>query len=62
MVYYVTFAVDARFVAEIEANDIEEAIDLATDRFCDADFGDAEDIEGDAIIVENESGNFVWER
>lgn len=62
MVYYVTFAVDARFVAKIEANDIEEAIDSATDRFCDADFGEADDIEGDAVIVEDESCNFVWER
>ena len=62
MIYYVTLAVNARFMAEVEANDTQGAIDAAVEQFYDADFGVASDIEGDVIIVENENGNFVLER
>ena len=61
MKYYVTFKVDARFMAEVEAASIDEARKKATESFSDADFGVAEDIDGEAIIVEDEAGNYVWE-
>ena len=62
MTYYVTFKIDARFIAAVEANSVEEARRSAMNRFQDADFGEAEDIDGEDIIVEDETGNFVWER
>ena len=62
MKYYVTYRIDARYVVEVEANDIEEARKKASEEFCDADFGVAEDIDGEDIIIEDEDGNYVWER
>lgn len=62
MKYYVTFKVDARYIAEVDADDIEEAKEKAQYSFEEADFGVAEDIEGESIIVEDENGNYVWEK
>ena len=61
--FYVTFKIDARYVAEVkDAKDLDEAREKARDMFCEADFGEAEDIGAEEIIVEDEKGNFVWER
>lgn len=62
MKYYVTYRIDARFVAEVEADSLEEARNKAEEKFSDADFGVAQDIDGEDIIVEDENGNYVWER
>lgn len=62
MKYYVTYKVEARFIAEVEADDIEEAKKKAESEYVDADFGVAEDIDGEPIIIEDENGNYVWER
>lgn len=62
MKYYVTYRIDARFVAEVEADNLEEAMKKAEYKYYDADFGVARDIDGEAIIVEDENGNFVFER
>lgn len=34
----------------------------AESEYLDADFGEAEDIDGEMIVVEDEKGNFVWEK
>lgn len=62
MKYYVTYKIDARYIAEVEAENIEEAKQKAEDKFLDADFGNAEDIDGEAIIVEDNNGDYVWEK
>ena len=62
MKYYVTYKIDARYVAEVEADSIEEAKEKAAADFCDADFGCATDIDGTDILIEDENGNYVWER
>ena len=62
MTYYVTYKIDARYIAEVEADNLEEAKNKALDKYQDADFGEAVDIDGEAIIVENERGNFIWEK
>ena len=62
MDFYVTFRVDARFIAVVNADDVETALEEAEQRFFDADFGEAECIDGKAIIVEDQNGNFVWEQ
>lgn len=62
MKYYVTYKIDARYVAEVEANSLEEAMKKAELEYIDADFGVASDIDSETIVVEDENGNYVWER
>ena len=62
MKFYVTSKIEARYVAEVEADNIEEALEKANHKFMDADFGAAEDIESEQIVVEDEDGNYVWEK
>lgn len=57
-----TFDVAARFVAQVNANSVEAAINEARLRFCHADFGEADCISGEAIIVEDEHEELVWKR
>lgn len=59
--FYVTYRIDARYIAAVTANDVEEARRLAQYEWEEADFGVAEDIEGDQVSVENEKGDIVWE-
>jgi hypothetical protein len=60
--FWVTFRVDARYVVEVEAETKDEALQIAQEKFSDANFGDASDVDGEAIIVEDENGVFVWEK
>lgn len=62
MKYYVTYKIDARYCVGVEADNLEEAMKKARDEYYDADFGAAEDIDGETIIVEDENGNYIWER
>lgn len=62
MKYYVTYKFEARYIAEVEADNPKEAMKRAEEEYIDADFGEAEDIDGEAIIVEDENGNYVLER
>lgn len=61
MKYYVGFRVDARYIAEVEADSLEEALSKAENDICDVDFGEAEDIDCDAIWVDDENANQIWE-
>lgn len=60
-VFYVTYRIDARYVAEVHADNVEDAKREAQDSWESADFGEAEDIGGEPIIIEDEDGNYVWE-
>lgn len=60
MKYYVTFKMEARYVAEVEATSLAEARKAAESQFFDADFGDAFDIDGEPIVVEDENGDYLW--
>ena len=62
MEYYVTYKVEARYIATVEADSTEEALELATSEFSDADFGAASDIDGEPIIAEDEKGKLVWKK
>ena len=62
MKYYVTYKIDARYIAEVEADSIKEALEKAESEYYDADFGAAQDIDGESMVIEDENGNFVWER
>ena len=37
-------------------------MEKAESEYIDADFGVAGDIDGEAIIVEDENGNYIWEK
>ena len=60
--FYVTYKIDARYIAEVEAGTIKDALKKAAKEYINADFGEACDIDGEAIIVEDENAKFVWER
>ena len=62
MKYYVTYKIDARYIVEVEAENIEEAKKQGESKFVNADFGEAEDIDGEAIVVEDNNGDYVWEK
>lgn len=62
MKYYVTYKIDARYVAVVEADSLEEAMKKAEYEYYDADFGVARDIDGEAIMVEDENGNYIFEK
>lgn len=60
--YYVTYRIEGRFVCKVNARTEEDARKLSVEKFCDADFGELSDINGYPVIVEDEEGNFVWEK
>lgn len=60
--YYVNYKVGSRYVVKIEATSLEEAMKKAENEFSAADFGESEDIEGEIVSVENEDGDFVFEK
>ena len=60
--FYVTFRIDGRFVASVKAKTEKEARDKAEEVYYSSDFGVLHDIEGEPIIIEDENGNFVWEK
>ena len=60
--FYITYKIEARFIAAVDAESLEEAMEAAEGRYHDATFGEAEDIEGEPIIAEDQDGNFVWEK
>ena len=60
--YWCTMKVEGRFVARIDAHNEQEALALMASEYQAADFGDLEDIDGETIIIEDEYGNYVWEK
>ena len=62
MYCYVIYKVEARYIAEVEADNLEEARNKANEEFFNTDFDIAEDINAEDIIVEDENGNYVWKR
>ena len=60
MTYYVTIKVDARYVATVEANSIEDAIKLGKDEFATANLNECETVEYEPVVVEDKN-DIVWE-
>lgn len=56
MKYYITFRVEALYTAEVEVEDKYDAIQKGQEAFSDADFGEAYDIDGELLCIENEKG------
>ena len=59
---WVTMKVEGRFIAKVFAKNTETAIEQANTKYQHADFGELADIDSEAIIVEDEKGNFVWSK
>ena len=59
--YRVTYHITAKYVAEVDANDLGEAMDLADEMFGSANYGEAEDVEGALYTVDDENNNRLWE-
>lgn len=60
MKYYVDFIVTGQYTAEVEANSIEEAKELAVKKWEDADFGElqnAGEYGCEYSTIEDENGN-----
>ena len=49
MSYSITMRVEGRYNVEIEAGNLEEAKEKASEAFCEADFGELEDIDSEYI-------------
>lgn len=62
MTYYITYKIEARYIAEVKADNLEEARNKASEELSNADFGVAEDIDWEDMIIEDEHGNYIWER
>ncbi len=62
MKYYVTWSIVGRYIAEVEAEDEREAREKSLEKFWGASFGELKDIDGYPVIVEDERGDFVWEK
>ena len=62
MTYYAVFKVDSRYKVEIDAKNLEEAKTKAEYEFSGADFGESTDIDGELIIMEDDAGNFLYEK
>ena len=62
MKYYITYKIEGRYVAEVEADNLKQAMKKAESEYLDADFGEAGDIDGEMIVIEDEKGNFVYEK
>ncbi len=66
MKYYVTYRIEGRYTAEVEASSIEMAQKEAVTTYETADFGEVEDVgecgNTEQICVEDEEGNIVWEK
>lgn len=62
--FYVTYRVEGRYTAKVQASSLDEARKEAESSFYDADFGELEDI-GDCdtyqINASDEEGNLIWE-
>ncbi len=60
MTYYVTIRVEGRYVAQVEADSIEEARNLGMEEFATANLNETEIVDTETIIVEDEK-DIVWE-
>lgn len=63
MRYCVTYKIDARYTTVVEANNLEEARNKADANYFGANFGVIDEVvSGEAIMVEDADGNYIWEK
>lgn len=59
--YYVSIKADVRYVATVEGNSVNDAINKANQEFYDCDLNASEVVESEVVAVKDESGNYVYE-
>ncbi len=60
----VAFHASARYIADVCADKgtpVEDVIDMGSELFQEADIGDLENVDGEAVYIEDENGNRIWE-
>lgn len=60
----VAFRASARYIADVyvvKGTHVEDIIDMGSEMFQEADIGDLEDVDGEAVYIEDENGNRIWE-
>ncbi len=62
MKYYIDYQVRSHYIAEVEADSVEEALRKGETTVSEADFGEGTDIECLPYTVEDEKGICLWER
>jgi hypothetical protein len=60
--YKVVFRFSARYITEVKADDIEKAKVIAEEKYTEADFGEAEDIDGELRFIEDEQGRRILDK
>ena len=60
--YWVTIKVDGRYVTQVMATSVDEAKGLAESRFADVNLDPLEVVGSECIIIEDDKGNYVWEK
>lgn len=60
--YWVTIKVDGRYVTQVMATSVDEAKELAESRFADVNLDPLEVVGSECIIIEDDKGNYVWEK
>ena len=61
MKYYVTYQITAKYTAEVEADNLDDALKKANLKQNEEDFGVAEDVQGKIMYAESDSNDF-WHR
>jgi hypothetical protein len=62
MKYYVTYVIDGRLTVEVNANSLEEAVTKADYAYDDANLGKTEVVDSFLSLIEDEDGNYLFER
>lgn len=61
----VAYRASARYIADVhvpkDSADINEVLELGDEKFQNADFGAFEDIDGEAVYIEDDKDNRIWE-
>lgn len=59
--HYVTIHLTGAYNVDVEASSVEEAMKKALEAFSEADFGKADDVDGEVFCVEDGNGERLFE-
>ena len=59
--FFATYRITGRYEAAVEGDNIKDILADGEAKYCDADFGGIEIVNGKLVHVEDEHGNYVYE-
>ena len=62
MTYYITFKVEGRYVAPVEADSLEQAKKLGEQEMWVANLNEMDFVETELVMVEDEKGDYLYEK